>query len=842
MSVQFGPNHSANMNEYQASLTPPLLKLPSEPPSLFADTAAILTLDSNGIVRAVTPCFCALVGRTEEELVASHCAHLFTESAKNKFLEALPSLIATNRTWAGILPLRHQDQSEVAAVGQAFSRVENGEILIAIQLTEFRVPTETEFGEQQLAVGMMNSLWRNLPGIVCQLDEKGLVKRWNSRLKTVTGYDTSEIGNLDWTAFFSAQSHELVSRKLREASEFGNSLFEAYLVSQNSHLTLHRVVIVHFEVLGSRGYILIATDISDRQKIEESLHEKNALFEAQVESSLSGILMTSSDGKRIIQNQRLNEMWNIPQAIAVAPDLKTQLYYIAAQTKSPEDFLGRVAWLNEHPDINASDEIELIDGRVFDRQTGPVLGRDNRYYGRFWTHRDITSRKEAEKRIRFLATHDSTTSLPNRNMIQEKIAQQIIKAFDSNQSFALLFLDLDRFKVINDGYGHAFGDAVLQATAKRLSQLVGSNNIVARYGGDEFLILISGYDSLQHLETLLNTAITTIEQPLVIQEREIFVSASVGVSIYPQDGNKVESLIGNANLAMYRAKDLGRNNVQFFNRDMAEEVQNKINVETRLRSAAANGHLSLVYQPKVSLENGCITGCEALLRWTDPELGTVSPIRFIPIAEESGLIVQLGDWALRTACLQAKEWMESGLPPICVAVNVSARQFLHQNMYEWVMSTLKETGLPPELLEIELTESLLAQDVERALHEVKQLRDAGVKFSIDDFGTGYSSLSYLNRFRIDTLKIDQSFVRRMLTKQDDANIVRAIISLAHSLGFRAIAEGVETEEHCHLLRQHGCEEIQGYYFSRPIDADEFQTMVLENRQLSFGNCYGGEDI
>ncbi|HEY0295806.1 MAG TPA: EAL domain-containing protein [Bordetella sp.] len=445
--------------------------------------------------------------------------------------------------------------------------------------------------------------------------------------------------------------------------------------------------------------------------------------------------------------------------------------------------------------------------------------------------RDVTERKGIELRLRHLATHDALTGLPNRGLIQEEILQAIKRARDTGQPLALLYLDLDRFKVINDAYGHPFGDAVLKAVGEMLVALVGEKGAVARHGGDEFLILLGNIQRADEAHAISVQIIESLDRPLVVQGRELYLSSSVGVSVYPQDGETPDELIDNADTAMYRAKEAGRNNYQFFTWKMSAEIQRRVELETRLRGAVAAGQLRLVYQPKVSLESGGIIGCEALLRWHHPDLGAVSPVHFVPVAEDSGLIVPIGDWVLRTACAQAKAWLDAGLPPVCMAVNLSTRQFLQQDVATWVMRTLADTGLPADQLELELTESLIAQDAEKVIATFSRLKDIGVKLSIDDFGTGYSSLGYLKRFRVDTLKIDQSFVHNMFIEPTDATIILGIISLGHNLRFKVIAEGVETEQHCRFLSQHACDEIQGYYFSQPVPAEEFAAMLGSDKRL-----------
>ncbi len=445
---------------------------------------------------------------------------------------------------------------------------------------------------------------------------------------------------------------------------------------------------------------------------------------------------------------------------------------------------------------------------------------------------DITERKRYEAHIEYLATHDGLTGLPNRNLIHDRITQAIGYARRGDSQFALMHLDLDRFKVINDGFGHPFGDDLLKAVAKRLASGVQEGDTVARQGGDEFLLLMTNLSKPADAFIAVERVQKALEDPFHMEGRELYVTTSIGVSLYPQDGGDADMLIRNANVAMYRAKELGRNTHQFFTAEMSEESRRLVELETQLRLALQLNQLHLVYQPKVSLASGRITGCEALLRWNHPTLGPISPAHFIPIAEESGLIVPIGNWVLRTACAQNKAWQEAGLPPIPVSVNLSARQFMQQDVVAWVLNVLEDTALAPEMLELELTESLIAQDTEKAIATVNQLKAAGVRLSIDDFGTGYSSLSYLKRFRVDTLKIDQSFIRSMLTDPDDATIVLAVRALAHNLRMSAVAEGVETAEQCQFLRSNQCDEIQGFHFSKPVTAHDFGALLQSGRRLA----------
>jgi diguanylate cyclase (GGDEF)-like protein len=448
--------------------------------------------------------------------------------------------------------------------------------------------------------------------------------------------------------------------------------------------------------------------------------------------------------------------------------------------------------------------------------------------------RDISERKQVEERILHMARHDTLTGLPNRSLIDDRLAQAIDQAQRRKSTVLVAFIDLDGFKLVNDGLGHNAGDELLKVVAGRMSERVRATDSVGRFGGDEFVLVLpemseEGGGAPAIIERIREAVIEAI----VLGGKEVRVSCSIGVAMYPHDGADADTLLMNADAAMYRAKELGKNNCQFYTQEMNARIEEKLALLEGLRAALHEGQFRLLYQPKVDLRTGRIFGAEALVRWLHPQHGVIGPDRFIPLAEESGMIVALGEWVMQTACRQNLAWQRAGLAPLRVSVNVSARQFEDPRLAERVAQALSDSGLAAHWLELEVTESLIMRDLQRSVDTMRELKAMGVALSIDDFGTGYSSLSALKSFPIGTLKIDKSFVRDLANSVDDQAIASAIIALAHRLNMRVIAEGVETEQQRSFLRDNGCDEMQGYLFSRPIPAEQLQRM-LESVALPAG--------
>jgi len=454
--------------------------------------------------------------------------------------------------------------------------------------------------------------------------------------------------------------------------------------------------------------------------------------------------------------------------------------------------------------------------------------------------RESESKLAHAQRIEYLAYHDGLTGLPNRSMFSKLLSQRISEARRYDRELAVAFLDLDRFKQINDTLGHEAGDQLLQEVATRLQGCVRDSDTVARLGGDEFVVLLPELEDGKLAATVAHKILGVLAKPFTLIGHEFRITASIGISVYPRDGQDEQTLTKNADIAMYQAKAEGKNNFQFYSEQLNANSLERLTLESSLRHALERDEFRLYYQAKRDIRTGCISGMEALLRWEHPDLGTVTPMQFIPIAEETGLIVPIGKWVLKTACLQSVAWQNEGLPPFGIAVNMTERQFLDESLLQDLASILKSTGMNPQLLELELTESLLIRDVENTLRILTGLKSLGIRIAVDDFGTGYSSLATLQRFPLDTVKIDRSFIGDLVGPAEDSGLADAIISMGKSLSLTVIVQGVETKEQADFLRAHACDELQGFYFNRPLPANQFaQLMRAQTANITYVGTRAG---
>jgi len=568
--------------------------------------------------------------------------------------------------------------------------------------------------------------------------------------------------------------------------------------------------------------------IIERARNAEALFDERERAQVTLNSIGDAVMSTDVWGQVTYLNTVAENLTGWSREEAAGHGLEEVFQIIDATTRKPLQSPMQVA-IHENKTACLPPNCVLIrrDGHeaAIEDSTAPIHDRRGQITGAVMVFHDVSTARAQSLKLSYLAQHDSLTDLPNRTLLNDRLTQAISLAYRHRQKLALLFLDLDRFKHINDSLGHAVGDRLLQSVAQRLSACVRSSDTVSRQGGDEFVVLLSELTRAQDATVIADKILLAIATPYLIDQHELHISASIGIVTYPDDGTEAETLMKNADIAMYHAKEAGRNNYQFFKPEMNVHAVERQSLEEGLRHALERQELVLHYQPKINLQTGSIIGAEALVRWRHPKRGVVPPAKFIPIAEECGFIVRIGQWVMHEACCQARIWQEKGLPALRIAVNISAAELRAKDFVAGVRAILTETGLEPHYLELELTETFLMQDSKSTVAVLKDLKDIGVQLAVDDFGTGYSSLSYVKRFPIDTLKIDRSFVRDLVTDDDDASIVSAVISMGKSLHMRVVAEGVETPEQLQFLREHSCPFAQGYYFSPSVVAGEFTQLL-----------------
>lgn len=569
-------------------------------------------------------------------------------------------------------------------------------------------------------------------------------------------------------------------------------------------------------------------DITERKRTEIMLFEQKERAEVTLHSIGDAVITTDAQGNIDYLNPVAQELTGWRMEDALNKPLMKVLNLVDEDKKLPlQNPILQV--LSEGKTSRVPDNCLLVrpDGEwsAIEDSAAPIRGRDGSIIGAVLVFHDVTAAREITAQMAHQATHDALTGLPNRLLAWDRLEQAIWAAQRNGACVGILFLDLDRFKNINDSLGHDAGDKILKQVSARLQSMTRAIDTVCRQGGDEFIIIMPSASHKAHFANLAEKILSAVSAPYFVKHQELSVTFSIGISVYPHDGSDASTLIRNADAAMYHAKEAGRDNFQFYAAEMNSKAAERLSLEVQLRHAVARKEFVVHYQPKIDVVQRKLIGAEALIRWNHPQSGLLNPARFIGIAEDSGLIVPIGQWIKEEVCRQNQAWARLGLACVPISVNLSAIQFRNKSLVESLRIMLEETGMSPELLELELTESFIMHGTDTVIETLYNLKDLGLSLSIDDFGTGYSSLSYLKRFPIDTLKIDQAFVRDIPHNENDTSIVKAIISMAHSLKLKVIAEGVETQEQFAFLEANHCDQIQGYYFSQPVPAGDFEQML-----------------
>jgi diguanylate cyclase (GGDEF)-like protein/PAS domain S-box-containing protein len=654
-------------------------------------------------------------------------------------------------------------------------------------------------------------------------DSKGIVVWTNPAFSALSGYSAEEVIGRNRHELKSGIHDKRFYKEMWEAISSGR-VWRGEITNRRKDgtLSLEEMTItpVAFQPGKITHFIAINQDITERKEAEEALRAAEEKYRVIFENAVIGIFQATPDGRLVNVNTAFATMhgWDSPEQLLADLSENPRGRFI-----DPARIDEWTRLLEKHGTVRSA-EIEVVcrDGtskwvlaniRAARNAEGQVVLHEG-------TVEDINDRKLAQQQVSYMAYYDGLTGLPNRLLLQDRLSNALASATRRGSCVALLFLDLDRFKIINDSLGHSFGDLLLQQVATRLKNEIRQDDTVARVGGDEFLIVLTSVVNVDEVQAIATRIVNSLTGEFCIQGRSLSVSCSLGISSFPEHGSDSETLIKNADAAMYCAKEQGSNTICFFTDEMNARVMERLTLEHSLRLAIERDELFLLYQPQNDIASGKITGLEALLRWQSPDLGLVMPDRFIQIAENSGLMTAIGEWVLRTSCSQVKKWQNEGLPVVPVAVNVSAVQFRQEGFRELIKQVLHETGLDPGYLQLELTESVLLSNADVMFEVLLDLKDMGLKLVIDDFGTGYSSLNYLRQFPVTKLKIDRSFIRDVALNTDDAAITTAIINMSKGLNLKVLAEGVENKAQLSFLRNQGCDEFQGYYFSRPLKVED----------------------
>ena len=807
----------------------------------------IVHTSEDGRYLRVNQKFCEMLGYPASELIGREAADFTHPDDRDKSREG------RQRLWSGEIDKIIEEKRYVRRDGSAIwtnrtvsmARDALGNPLYFIRVIE-------DITERKAAEERYRATFENAPvGIMHTSLEGYRILRANRKLSEMLGYTREELLCMTSTEVvhpdyrFSDRSRYDEQLLKGDVQSFASE--RVFVRKDGTALWVNRTVSLVRDAAGQPEYhIRVIEDISKRKEAEEAVARERSLLRTVVDALPDRIYAKDREGRFLLQN---------------ATNVR------AHGAKSADELIGKTVYDIFPPE--AAKRFEAEDRSIIESGE-PVLNRerastdpsgamrwvvsskmpfrdpDGRVIGIVGVNRDISDYKRMEEALRQnverfenLAHYDALTGLPNRVLFYDRLKQSLAHARRNHWNVGVMFIDVDRFKNINDTLGHAVGDELLKQVAQRLTRAVRADDTVGRLGGDEFAIVLSNLTSAQDASPVAHKLMASFNEPFKLEGSEVFVTGSIGITLFPDDSTDQDTLIKNADAAMYRAKELGRNGYQFYTPEMNARALELLGMESSLRRALERNELLLHYQPKANVASGEVVGAEALLRWSHPERGMVPPSAFIPVMEETGLILAAGEWVLGAVCRQVRAWKEAGLTPMPVAVNLSARQFVSKDLGPTIKRIIEEHGVDPRLIELEITESSLMSNTEEAVRTLEYLSQLGLSISIDDFGTGYSSLAYLKRFPLDSLKIDRSFVRDITTEEDDANITRAIISMAHSLELKVVAEGVETEAQAAFLADHGCDQIQGYFLTHPLPPDEY-TAWLAGQGATGRSLAGGD--
>ncbi|HEX8988291.1 MAG TPA: EAL domain-containing protein [Rhodocyclaceae bacterium] len=785
---------------------------------------------------------CLQRARDPDALISGLC-HALSSTGGYSHVDIVlgePDAASTTHSWTFVpdafsLPLRHQGRRigtlTVARTPEEGPPAEDEIDMLASLADDLAFGIESLAAERERAAALtqLDLLSRAIeqsPFAVVITDAQGRIEYCNSSLTAMTGYAPEEVLGRLPSIWKSGETSTEIYRELWRAVNEGRR-WQGELRNRRKDGSVYWERQIISPIRDAEGRMLrmisIKEDITRLHEMAQAL----SIREQALASSSNGIMISrsSADDHSIMY---VNPAFERITGYSVKEAIGREGRFLVRDDLAQPGLNEIRAALHEKRAGHAVLRNYRKDGSLFwnELHIAPIVDVD----GGETTHfvsviNDVSERIHYQHAIEHQATHDNLTGLANRTLLHDRIAQSIAFARRSGRSVAVMLLDLDHFKHVNDAFGHSAGDDLLKEVANRLRACVRESDTVARLGGDEFVIVLSDLSDADDVDAIAQKITDALKEPVHVGQREAYVGASIGISLYPRDGEHGETLLRNADIAMYRVKEHGRNSVRRFSPDMANMAVERIDMEGALRRAIERQELLLHYQPKIDLATRRIIGAEALVRWQHPLIGLVHPNEFIPLAEETGLVVPLGAWVMREAMRQQVAWQKAGLPALKLAINLSARQFRLENLPDIVSEALAEAGADARSFVFELTESMVMQDAERALTAMHSIKNLGIALSLDDFGTGYSSLSYLRRFPIDEVKIDRSFVRDVHSNADDAAIAAAVVALARTLGLKVVAEGVEMEEQVLVLERLGCDQVQGYFFGRPLDVAEFEERV-----------------